>query len=73
MNKKLQELLVRAEAWPDAAQQELAELGFEIDEATRDGTYAASPEELAALDEAERGGIATAAEVEAAFAKFRRA
>ena len=35
--------------------------------------YHATPEELAAIDEAERSGIATQEEVEAAFGKFRGA
>jgi len=35
--------------------------------------YRATPEELTAIDEAERGGLATQEEVEAAFGKFRGA
>ena len=37
------------------------------------GGYRATPEELAAIDEAEQSGIATHEEVEAAFGKFRGA
>ena len=42
-------------------------------EAQRTGVYHATPEELRALDEAERSGIASEAEVEAAFRTFRKA
>lgn len=35
--------------------------------------YHAAPEELTAIDEADRSGVATKEEVEAAFAKFRGA
>jgi hypothetical protein len=35
-------------------------------------TYHATPEELKALDEAERSGVASDQEVEAAFQTFRR-
>jgi len=72
MNKKLQELMIRAETWPEAAQEELAQLGLEI-EAGQAGAYEASPEELETIDEADRSGIASEADVKAAFAKFRRA
>jgi hypothetical protein len=37
----------------------------------RSRTYHATPDELRALDEAERSGIATDDEVEAAFRSFR--
>jgi len=37
------------------------------------GVYRATAEELEALDEAERSGVATEAEVEAAFRTFRPA
>jgi hypothetical protein len=38
----------------------------------RTGVYRATAEELQALDEAERSGIASDEEVEAAFRSFRR-
>jgi hypothetical protein len=50
----------------------LAEVARDI-EARRSGVYRATPEELAAIDEAEDSGIATEEEVEAAFRTFRRA
>jgi hypothetical protein len=72
MNKKLQEVMVRAETWPEEAQEELAQLALEI-EAGQGGAYQATVEELEAIDAADRDAIASGAEVEAAFAKFRRA
>jgi hypothetical protein len=41
-------------------------------EARRRGVYQATPEELRAIDEAERSGIASEEDVEAAFKSFRR-
>ncbi|HEX9323353.1 MAG TPA: hypothetical protein VF913_14735 [Xanthobacteraceae bacterium] len=73
---KLKELLERAETWPENAQQELVQLGAEIEGELQAGDYRATPEELAAIDEAleqvARGEVATEAEVEAAFRTFRR-
>ena len=65
------ELLARVENWPAEDQEELAGLAREI-EARRSGVYYATPEELLAVDEAERSGIASDADVEAAFRSFRR-
>jgi hypothetical protein len=77
MIKKLKDLVQRAEHWPEQAQEELAQLGAEIEQDLRGGEYEASREELRAIDEAigelERGEVATEAEVSAAFAKFRSA
>ena len=76
MAVKLKELLERAETWPEDAQQELVQLGAEIEGERQAGDYQATPEELAAIDEAleqiARGEVATEAEVEAAFRTFRR-
>ena len=75
MTTKLKELLERAEAWPEDAQQELVQLGAEIEGELQAGDYQATPEELEAIDEAleqiARGEVATEAEVEAAFRTFR--
>jgi hypothetical protein len=68
---KLKEVLERAQAWPEADQVELAECAQEI-ESRRAGKYHATQEELQALDEAERSGVASKEEVEAAFRTFRR-
>jgi hypothetical protein len=71
MSPSTKKLLERVESWPSEDQDELAEYAREI-EARRTGVYRASPEELQAIDEAERGGVATHEEVEAAFLTFRR-
>jgi len=71
MMNKLKELLERAQAWPEVDQIELARYAEEI-ESRRAGNYHATPEELQALDEAERSGLATEEEIEAAFRTFRR-
>ncbi len=70
MNKQLSELVKRAEAWPQEAQDELVKLGLEI-EAWQGDEYRADPDELKAIDEAEASGIVSQAEVDAALAKFR--
>ncbi|MCC6736137.1 MAG: hypothetical protein IT534_08405 [Bauldia sp.] len=72
MNKVLTDLLKRAEAWPAHAQDELVEIANEIERTLSAGSYVASQEELDAIDDADRSGIATDEEVEAAFALFRR-
>lgn len=72
--KALEEVLRRAERWPEEDQEALAEYARDI-EARRTGVYHATPEELAAIDEglaqAERGEFATPEEVEAAVRSFR--
>jgi hypothetical protein len=69
-------LLEQVESWPQEDQDELTEFVREI-EARRTGSYRATPEELTAIDEAlgqvARGEVASKEDVEAAFAKFRRA
>ena len=76
MTPSNRKLLEQVEAWPAQDQEELAEYAREI-EARRTGVYAATPEELAAIDEAlgqvARGELSTRDEIEAAFAKFRGA
>jgi hypothetical protein len=73
-SKALNAVLERVATWPESAQEELAELVLEIEQG-RSGDYQATPEELTAIDEAleavKRGEIATDAEVEAVFAKYR--
>ena len=74
--KELTAILERVESWPEAAQQQLAEVALEIEQDLKGG-YQATPEELKAIDEgiaaANRGEFATEREVEAVFAKFRHA
>ena len=71
--KALKDVLRRVEAWPEEAQEQLAEIAREIDAQLTGGEYHATPEELEALDEAERSGLASETEVEAAFRTFRHA
>jgi hypothetical protein len=77
MSKALKDVLARIESWPDWAQQDLAELALEIDREVSAGTYRATREELRKIDEAlaavRRGEIASDEEVEAVFAKHRKA
>jgi hypothetical protein len=74
--KALQEAMQRVESWPEDAQEELAEIAFEIDAALRGETYRATPEELEGIDRglkaAKEGRFATDQEVAAVIAKHRR-
>jgi hypothetical protein len=71
MSPAIKQIIERVSSWPEEDQEELAEIAREI-EARRSGVYKATADELRALDEAERSGIATDEEVEAAFRSFRR-
>ena len=75
MSKKAKELLKRVAAWPDEDLEKLEDAARQI-EAWRSGPYEASEQELRAIDEAiadlDRGQVATAEQVEAAFRSFRR-
>jgi len=71
MSPAIKQIIERAESWPEEDQAELAEVARQI-EARRKGVYRATAEELRALDEADRSGIASEEEVEAAFRSFRR-
>lgn len=77
MTKTLRDVLARAEHWPDWAQEALADIAADMDREVRAGTYHATENELRKIDEAlaavRRGEVATSAEVEAVFAKHRRA
>lgn len=66
MSPATKKLLEQVESWPAEDQDELAEYAREI-EARRTSVYHATPEELADIDEAERSGVATQEEVDAAF------
>ena len=67
----------RVESWPQEAQEELAEIAFEIDARLKGGKYHATSEERAGIDRgleaAREGRFATDADVEAAVSKHRRA
>jgi hypothetical protein len=71
MSPAIKELLQHVSSWPQEDQDELADLARDI-EARRTGVYRATPEELISLDEADRSGIASEQDVEAAFRSFRR-
>jgi len=75
MTKLMEKALDAVRAWPADRQDQAAKLLLALDR-LGPGPYQASPEELAAIDEAleqvERGERASPAEVEAAFARFRK-
>lgn len=71
--KVLKDVLERVEAWPEEAQEQLAAIAREIDAELAAHVYHATAEELQALDKAERSGVASETEVEAAFKTFRHA
>ncbi len=68
----LKQMLPAIENWPAEDQEALAEAAREI-EARRTGVYRATPDELKAIDEADRSSVASDEEVEAAFRTFGRA
>jgi hypothetical protein len=72
MNPNVKDILKQAESWPQEDQEELAQYARDI-EARRTGICRATRKELQAIDEAEQSGVATDAEVEAAFRTFRHA
>jgi hypothetical protein len=71
MSPAIKEILEHVASWPREDQEELVAVAHDI-EARRSGTYRATAEELKTLDEADRSGIASEQEVEAAFRSFRR-
>lgn len=72
----LQAIIERAASWPEAAQQQLAEVASEIEAELSAGTYHPTANELRAVDrglrEAAEGKFVSDADVEAVFAKHRR-
>jgi hypothetical protein len=77
MTKALKDVLARVENWPEWAQNDLADIAQLIDREVHAGTYRATREELRKIDEAlaavRRGEVASHDEVEAVFAKHRKA
>jgi len=75
--KILQDALRRVEAWPEAAQVELAEIALEIEAGLATGTYHATPKELEGIDRglkaAHEGRFATDDQVKQVFQKHRPA
>jgi hypothetical protein len=63
-------LLEAVRSWPEEDQEEFIKAAREI-EARRAGSYHAAPDELQAIDEADRSGVAIDKEVEAVFKAFR--
>ena len=76
MTDKLKELLVRAESWPEEAQDELVRSAFDIERKYR-VTYQLSDEDRAALarslEDVRANRFASEHEVEEVFARFRQA
>jgi hypothetical protein len=76
MTSAAKRLLDRVSAWPDEDIEKLEDAARVI-EAWRHGEYHASDDELRAIDEAieqlERGDVASEAQVKAAYAKFHSA
>jgi hypothetical protein len=70
--EQINAVLEGVRSWPEEDQEELVEIAREI-EARRIGSYRATADELRAIDEADRSGVATDKEVEAAFRAFRNA
>jgi hypothetical protein len=70
MNADLRKLFERVQTWPESDQAELAELAALIEVRHR-GEYRATSEELQAIDDADRSGVASKRDVEAAFKTFR--
>ena len=65
-------VLDRVAKWPQEQQQELVEVVLEIEAELAAGSYRATSDELQAIDEGLAGEAASAEEVKAAFASFRR-
>lgn len=68
-----QTVLSRVSNWPQARQQELAELALLIEAELAGSPYHATSDELEAIDAGLAGKAASDEEVEAAFTLFRRA
>ena len=75
MGKRLTEILKRAESWPEADQDEAAELLLEI-EAERNALLPLDDADLAALErsaaDVREGRFATDEEVRAILSRYRR-
>jgi hypothetical protein len=70
MNADLRKLFERVQTWSESDQAELAELAEHIEVRHR-GEYRATSEELQAIDDADRSGVASERDVQAAFKTFR--
>ena len=76
MTKLLDQAIAKVRELPAQEQERAAEALMLFAELARQGVYRLSPDELAAIeesrDQARRGDLATDAEVEAAYARFRK-
>jgi hypothetical protein len=77
MTPRAKKLVEQLESWPEEDQEELADIALEIEAEFRRGAYRANPKELAGIDRglkaAREGHFATDQDVQAVFAKYRRA
>ena len=75
--KSLQDIIERAEKWPETAQAELAEIAREIDAEISAHAYTATPAELRGIDrglrDAGEGRFATSEQIEELFSKHKPA
>jgi hypothetical protein len=76
MTKLLDQAVAKVRELPEEEQERAAESLMVFAELARQGVYKLSPEERAAIEasraEVRRGEFATDAEVEAAYARFRK-
>jgi len=70
---QVKSVLARVPTWPQARQEELAQLALEIEAELAGEPYTATADELEAIDEGLAGEPASDEEVEEVFASFRRA
>jgi hypothetical protein len=66
-------ILGRVPTCPEDRQQQLAEIAVEIEAELAGTDHEATPDEVATIDKGLTGGVASEAEVEAAFASLRKA
>jgi hypothetical protein len=76
MTRLLDEAIAKVRQLPEEEQERAAESLMVFAELAKQGVYKLSPEERAAIDaskaQVRRGELATDAEVEAAYTRFRR-
>jgi hypothetical protein len=70
--EQVKAVLDRVLTCPPKRQEEIAQIVLEIEAEHGARPYHALPKELEAIDEADRSGIASHHEIEAAFKTFRR-
>ena len=70
MNADLRKLFERVQTWSESDQAALAELAEHIEVRHR-REYRATSEELQAIDDADRSGVASERDIQVAFETFR--